>query len=110
MKSILLLSLLIFTVGCAARNVLLEESLAQTEGLNIVNNNILENDSKEVNHDSSLAVEREKIENLAVRSNLSVFSVRACVSADESKTCYKLESLGLVSEEECCSSLSKCCK
>ncbi len=41
---------------------------------------------------------------------LNEFQVTACNSADKGGTCdTKLEGLGLVTKEECCSSLGRCC-
>ena len=39
----------------------------------------------------------------------SDFKIKACSSADKHNSCNKLDSLGLISPEECCSELSKCC-
>lgn len=40
---------------------------------------------------------------------LSDLQNEACNSADKSNTCYKLEDLDLITKEECCSKLKKCC-
>ena len=43
-------------------------------------------------------------------SVLSEFQMTACDSADKGGTCdTKLEALGLVTKEECCNILGKCC-
>ena len=44
------------------------------------------------------------------KPTLSELQITACNSADEGKTCdSKLPELGIVTQEECCRSLDKCC-
>ncbi len=41
---------------------------------------------------------------------LTDFQIEACNAADKAGTCdTKLKQLGIVSKEDCCNSLSKCC-
>jgi len=44
-----------------------------------------------------------------LETTLNDFQIKACTSAHEYNTCYKLADLGIVSSEKCCSELSKCC-
>ncbi|MEA3342624.1 MAG: hypothetical protein U9Q92_00520 [archaeon] len=42
---------------------------------------------------------------------LTDFQIEACNAADKAGTCdTKLRQLGIVSKEDCCNSLSKCCQ
>lgn len=49
--------------------------------------------------------------NVLQENKLSEFQVTACDSADIAGTCdTRLEELGVVTKEECCESLGKCCQ
>lgn len=52
------------------------------------------------------ATEKNKIVGNTV---LSDFQSEACFSAAQAGTCNKLENLDLVTKEECCKKLDKCC-
>lgn len=43
------------------------------------------------------------------KPELNQLQVTACNAASANNNCGKLADLGLVSEEECCSALGKCC-
>ena len=49
----------------------------------------------------------EDLEN--IESDLSDFQVAACIGADQYGTCNRLPNLDLVTYEECCENLNKCC-
>lgn len=40
---------------------------------------------------------------------LNEFQIAACNSADENSACNKLTELDIISKEECCNKLNKCC-
>ena len=45
-----------------------------------------------------------------INKTLSELQVTACNSADEAKTCdTRLSEVGIVSKEDCCNILKKCC-
>ena len=50
----------------------------------------------------------EDLEN--IESNLDDFQIVACISADQYNKCEKLPGLNLVTYEECCEELDKCCQ
>jgi hypothetical protein len=43
------------------------------------------------------------------KSSLNEFQAKACNTADKEKTCDRLISLKLVTIEQCCQQLNKCC-
>ncbi|MGV8141765.1 MAG: hypothetical protein ACP5NW_04975 [Candidatus Woesearchaeota archaeon] len=55
---------------------------------------------------SSCAVQKQAVE----QPELSDLQITACESADDGGTCdTKLEELGIVTKDQCCKTLGRCC-
>ncbi|MBD3163971.1 hypothetical protein GF323_02115 [Candidatus Woesearchaeota archaeon] len=57
-----------------------------------------------------LACTAEKETEQARQEAMQEFQETACNSADEAGTCHKLKALGIITKEQCCERMNKCCE
>lgn len=62
------------------------------------------------NSDATTTIETSSpVTSTVEAESLSELQITACDSADSAGTCDKLAGLGIVTTEECCQALKKCC-